>query len=222
MDRRVNITMAARLLEEVDAIAGRTHLTRSGLIREALKSYLDNGTRPSPHPSTLGSPAVGSPTPYDPGVTSSPAPPPDSNVLADRLRAFCAGQDDIVAAYLFGSAATGRAGPLSDVDVAVLLDQSSDRRVGDAGSAPRQSDLASRMPKALGVSRVDVVILNTAPIALAFHAISSGRVVVGSAHPARVRFEVRLLHEHTDLLPQEREYTTALRKRIAEGFLSAR
>jgi hypothetical protein len=64
--------------------------------------------------------------------------------------------------------------------------------------------------------------LNTAPTALAFRAVKSGRVAVGSGHPARVRFEVRLLREHIDMLPLEKEYRSALRQRIAEGALSAR
>lgn len=34
---------------------------------------------------------------------------------------FCKAQDDIVALYLFGSRATGSAGPLSDIDIAILL-----------------------------------------------------------------------------------------------------
>jgi predicted nucleotidyltransferase len=37
-------------------------------------------------------------------------------------------QRGVVLAYLFGSQATGRAGPLSDVDFAVLLDQRLPRR----------------------------------------------------------------------------------------------
>ena len=37
------------------------------------------------------------------------------------LEAYFAALDDVVLAYLFGSYARGQAGPLSDVDVAVLL-----------------------------------------------------------------------------------------------------
>jgi len=36
---------------------------------------------------------------------------------------FCKRQDDIIALYIFGSRASGTYGPLSDIDIAVLLPQ---------------------------------------------------------------------------------------------------
>ena len=57
------------------------------------------------------------------------AQPPASNEGAVRLDtlgdAICT-VPGVLFAYLFGSQATGRAGPLSDVDVAVYLDDSVD------------------------------------------------------------------------------------------------
>jgi len=41
----------------------------------------------------------------------------------EGLVAFLRAQPDIIAAYLFGSQATGRVHPGSDVDIAVLLDE---------------------------------------------------------------------------------------------------
>src|SRR3989304_2729487 len=38
-----------------------------------------------------------------------------------NLIEFCASQGDIIALYLFGSRAHGIAGPLSDIDIAILL-----------------------------------------------------------------------------------------------------
>ncbi len=43
--------------------------------------------------------------------------------LVSALRRFFSGQADVIAAYLFGSRAAGRARPGSDVDVAVLLSE---------------------------------------------------------------------------------------------------
>lgn len=212
MDARFNITMPTDLAEAVDRRARLEHLSRSGLIREALKSFMRG-------PVAGGQPAA-------PHVSRPPAdqkggrPLPDADTLADRLRAFCAGQDDIVAAYLFGSAAAGRRGPLSDVDVAVLLD-SPEASASERTPGRRRADLAARLPSALGVSRVDVVMLDSAPPGLAFRAVSGGRVVVGKDAPARLRFEVALLHRYIDQLPLEREYTSAFRERVSRGDLLA-
>ncbi len=212
MDERFNITMPAELAESVDRRARLEHQSRSGLIREALKSFLRSpigGDRPA---ADGARPAE---TPRGGGTLA------DADVLADRLRAFCVGQDDIVAAYLFGSAAEGKAGPLSDVDVAVLLDSSEPAGAGRLGGL-RHADLSARLPAVLGVSRVDVVILDSAPSSLAFRAVSRGRMVVGADVPARLRFEVELLHRYLDHLPLEREYAHALRERVARGELVAR
>jgi uncharacterized protein len=67
----------------------------------------------------------------------------------------------VLAAYLFGSHAEGRAHRESDVDVGVLLDW------GRYASAKDRFDLrvmlGSELIEAVGNNRVDVVILNDAP-----------------------------------------------------------
>lgn len=75
---------------------------------------------------------------------------------------------------------------------------------------------------ALGAPRVDVVILNTAPPALAFAAVRDGLVAAGTDDPSRIRFEVGVFQRYLDYLPIERVYTTALRNRILRGELFAR
>lgn len=202
MDERLNITMPSEFVEAVDEYARSEHLSRSGLIREALKAFMRESEL-----------ATGG---------SSTATPTAADILSDRLRAFCAGQDDIVAAYLFGSAVKGNTGPLSDVDVGLLLDVTPLGEGHRGLSGSRLADLSSRLPVALGVTRVDVVILNTAPVALAFRAVSGGKVVAGADDPARVRFEVGLLNRYLDYLPLEQTYARALRERVLKGELVAR
>ena len=42
--------------------------------------------------------------------------------MIDRLRRFFADREEVAFAYLFGSVARGKSGPLSDIDVAVMCD----------------------------------------------------------------------------------------------------
>ncbi|MBU2602864.1 MAG: ribbon-helix-helix protein, CopG family [Actinobacteria bacterium] len=217
MDRRLNITMPPELVSAVDAHARSGHYSRSGVIREALKAWLrTEGVELEPAPA----PARGR---AESGPARSEVP---VEILVDRLRAFCAGQDGIVAAYLFGSKATGLAGPLSDVDVALLLDRCSAGIRGsmspDGGADSRLAELTSRLPVALRVPRVDVVILNTAPSALAFAVVRDGLIAVGAGDPRRIRFEVGVFQRYLDYLPLERTYNKALRDRILGGELVAR
>lgn len=74
--------------------------------------------------------------------------------------------DGIEFAYLFGSAAGGELTPRSDVDIAIHLED----RV-DAAWARLEAARAASLH--LGTDAVDLVVLNTAPLALA------GRILMG-------------------------------------------
>lgn len=76
--------------------------------------------------------------------------------LGESLSAF----PEVILGYLFGSRVLEHFGPLSDVDVAVLLDVEAEASVLGASLSHH---LASILPNAA----VDVVILNQAPIELA-------------------------------------------------------
>ena len=93
------------------------------------------------------------------------------------------GRREIQAAYVFGSVATRRARPDSDVDVAVLVD----RRVKPVRMLKYRLKLMADLGSALRRSDVDVVILNEAPPLLAHRVLSQGRLVFERSAPARVQ-----------------------------------
>jgi predicted nucleotidyltransferase len=112
----------------------------------------------------------------------------------------------LIAAYLFGSQASGATSPLSDVDIAVVLGP-------DATSAGAiQVTLISDLMLALHRSDIDVVILNTAPPLLKQRAIS-GRLLYCRDELARVRFEVAARHEYFDTKPLREAQDRALLER---------
>jgi len=115
----------------------------------------------------------------------------------------------VVAAYLFGSQATGTATPLSDVDIAVLLapDTPSPGNV--------QAALISDLMLALRRSDVDVVVLNAAPPLLKERAISRGHLLYCGDEVARVRFEVAARREYFDTQPLRDVQDRALLDRCA-------
>src|SRR5690606_16141240 len=79
---------------------------------------------------------------------------------------------EVQAAFLFGSHATGRARADSDIDVAVLLDAEF-AQANRAGSLRR---VIESLAAHLAADRLDVVILNDAPPALAFQVLKHGKV----------------------------------------------
>jgi len=91
--------------------------------------------------------------------------------LTELAELFAAEPVDV--AYLFGSVAWGDTGPLSDVDVALLL------RTGVSREAT--FDLRLHMMTALGrafdADEIDVIVLNDAPLLLQHRVLRDGKVL---------------------------------------------
>src|SRR5690606_27073199 len=95
--------------------------------------------------------------------------------------------DRVLAAYLFGSQARGDAGPRSDVDVAVLIDDTLPRTLGGP-----LTDIHAALELALspGSRTVDLVDLATAPADLVHRVLRDGELLVEHDRAARIAFEV--------------------------------
>ena len=85
-------------------------------------------------------------------------------------------------AYLFGSAGAGRTTPRSDIDLAIYVAESADLH----GVRLETSRVAARH---LQTDAIDVVPLNTAPVALAGRVLTSRRVIVDRRPFVRHRYE---------------------------------
>jgi uncharacterized protein len=143
--------------------------------------------------------------------------PPIDDAARRRLAAAL-DREGVVAASLFGSQATGAAGPLSDVDVAVWLDP--------ALSSDERFDLRLRLmtaaSRAIGTGEVDVVPLNDAPPLLRHRAIRDGRPLVERDARQRVRLDTAAILEYLDTAPLRRAVEAGLRRRLAEGTFGRR
>lgn len=120
--------------------------------------------------------------------------------IADLLSAH----PDVAAAYVFGSVASGTAGPDSDVDLAVLFTAPPPHTLDSARFA-----LAGELEAALGAP-VDLVVLNDAPVDLSIRVLRQGHLVVDRDRSARIGFEVRTRNEAFDLEPMLTRYRSAV------------
>lgn len=120
---------------------------------------------------------------------------------------------EVRAALLFGSRARGRARHDSDVDVAVLLDPS----LAPTDSRARLVRLLDALHGELAADRVDLVILNDAPPALAFQVLKHGVVALERDRVDLHRFRVRTYSRHADYEPVERFFREVTRKRALGG-----
>jgi predicted nucleotidyltransferase len=131
--------------------------------------------------------------------------------LLDAIARALAPLDEVQAALLFGSRATGRARPESDIDVAVLLRQESP----EGGTSLQQ--LLGALSQELAADRLDVVILNTAPPALAFQVLKYGAVAFERDVRHLHRFRVRTYGAHADYEPVERFFREVIKRRALGG-----
>ena len=127
----------------------------------------------------------------------------DTGRLAERVAAALAQRPEVLDGYLFGSQATGRAAPHSDVDVAVYVDP---ERARDADHAfGYVADLTAHLIAGLQRNDVDVVVLNRADPLLYHRVIRDGVRVLSRDPQASTTREGYALSRYFDFLPQLRK-----------------
>jgi predicted nucleotidyltransferase len=106
--------------------------------------------------------------------------------------------------YLFGSRALHGAGPISDFDIAVYFSDTPEQRI--------KYKLEHQLATVLDTSRLDIVVLNRAPVELRYSVILEGLIVHAVSASARVDFESLTLDLYGDFLPVLRAQRTDILK----------
>lgn len=106
-----------------------------------------------------------------------------SRDVLERLREALRGNDNVLLAYLFGSRVSGKASPISDYDVAVLLRDNSLKAF---------AEILSSLSKALGVceDKVDILDLSRAPLHLKAKVLSEGISLIDRGYNYSLRLEL--------------------------------
>jgi len=131
--------------------------------------------------------------------------------LGARFSAF----PEVVAVYLFGSAARGTRGKRSDVDIAVLT------RAREASQCRSRSlvEYVQAACDALGTDDVDVVLLRRAPIVLRHEVFREGKLLLVRDPEALSRFRLESSREYLDTIPLRRTFEEAFFRRVRRnGF----
>jgi hypothetical protein len=125
--------------------------------------------------------------------------------IEDRLATLgvvLGGQPSVRFAYLFGGAGRGELRPLSDIDVAVYLDEAVD-------PVQARLDLISVVTRHLGTDEVDLVVMNQAPTALLGRILQSRRVIAEKDPFLRHRFESLEMRKFLDFRIFEQRFLAA-------------
>lgn len=143
---------------------------------------------------------------------------PELDAAARRRLAAALDRPEVIAAFLIGSRARGSAGPLSDVDLAILHRP----QMSSRDRLALRLSLGASAGAALGTSEIDIVLLNDAPPLLRHRALRDGIRLVDREPRQRIRFQVRTLNNYVDTEPLRRLMARRLRKSVAEDSFGRR
>jgi predicted nucleotidyltransferase len=139
----------------------------------------------------------------------------DLTLHAEALQRYFASLDGVLAAYLFGSYARGQAGPLSDVDVAVLLDDACDEQ----RSFDIRLEVIGGLMRMLHTNDVDVIVLNQAPLALQYRVVRDGILLYCRERQPTIEFAARTVSMYLDFKPVIERHERAILERARRGEL---
>lgn len=129
------------------------------------------------------------------------------------VAAYFKDRPEVIVAYLFGSYARDGEDALSDVDIAVLLDDLAKEEIWHL-----ELEMADRVCDFLQTSEVDLVVLNTAPLVARFDVISTGKVLQSNDEEKRTDFEVAVMTEYWDFKKYDEEYDQYFLRRLKENL----
>lgn len=127
--------------------------------------------------------------------------------LQARLTRALEPRPEILDAYLFGSQARGDAGTLSDIDVAVFIDED----LAEPGPYGYDAELITDLMTELGTNDIDVVLLNQAPPLLYHRVLRDGKLLVTRDLAATTTRAGYALSRYFDFVPQMEKQAAARR-----------
>jgi predicted nucleotidyltransferase len=133
--------------------------------------------------------------------------------LVEKVSGFFSKYPEVKVAYVFGSQAKGTASKLSDVDIAVLLDE----ELAPSERLELQMRFINELMRLLRQDDVDVAVLNDASLVLAHQVLKYGQLIHCADEQARFRFTYETYRDYLDTAYMRRVQWEYLRHRIKEG-----
>ena len=130
----------------------------------------------------------------------------------ERIVRYFKERDEVVSLYLFGSSARARKTKESDIDIAVLIDESAVKKTDLERFRKEYYEASPRF----SLRPVDIVILNTAPPFLKYQVLKKGRILFERERNLRVRFTEKAINEYLDYKPIQDIYLKAVARRFRE------
>jgi len=129
-----------------------------------------------------------------------------------KVKEFLQKQGQVELAYLFGSVALQKAGKLSDVDMAIFLDESLDKK----DRFKIKLRLISDLEDILKTGRLDLVIMNDAPVSLNFEIIKANYPLFIRDKDLKVDLEQYIMSRYLDRQYYDQRWADNLIKKTAK------
>ncbi|MBI5199344.1 MAG: nucleotidyltransferase domain-containing protein [Nitrospirae bacterium] len=116
----------------------------------------------------------------------------------ERLKYIFKDYPYIATAYLFGSQVSGKMGPMSDVDIAILLKENAP----EGRELIHEEDyLAFRIADAVQVKEVDLIELNRQGLIFVHNVLKTGKLIYDADTSFRIRFTAKVISDYCDFEP---------------------
>jgi len=118
--------------------------------------------------------------------------------LLPKANYFLENYQKVIFAYLFGSLARDKVLPLSDIDIAIYLEEGAD-------FSQEKMTILRNLIDMLGTEEIDLVLLNTAPLTLKARIVENKKILVDKDPFLRHSFESLVLREYFDFSKKEED-----------------
>ena len=135
----------------------------------------------------------------------------------EKLKEIFKDYSYIASAYLFGSQASGRVTPISDLDIAILL---KDNAPNARELLHKMDYLAYRIEEAFQTKEVDLIELNSQGLIFQYNVLRTGKLIYNADPLFRVNYVTRLITAYCDFEPTirfiKRFHLQGIKNRVAK------
>lgn len=136
-----------------------------------------------------------------------------NKILIQKLNKIL-GKNQVILAYLFGSAAEEKLTPLSDVDIAILFSE----KVKEKDHFDKELNLASEIGSLFKIDKVDVINLKTIRDPLLKHnAVFKGKTIFVKNKKLKFKIEKQIMKEYEDTKYLRKTAYKIMEKQIKKG-----
>jgi predicted nucleotidyltransferase len=117
----------------------------------------------------------------------------------EKITSFLKNYSFIVSAYQYGSTVRGQEGPLSDLDIAILVDE--EQAPSGVELLRTELLLAYELQKQLDIPQVDLVTINHQRLTMQHAVLRTGKLIYDANPKYRIRFTQMIIQAYLDFQP---------------------